>query len=418
MFSKARALAAALLVAAAGCYAPVRSGPTPEAGGPSATQPAIPALEIAPSGAEAPIPAGHGRIQLRVKWPEREVQRIPASANSLIIAIYDPLGVAISTTKLARPTGPGRDLITDVSITIVSARHLTIWARAYRELSDQILVTSVPVAVGTATGEVRDNAVLKVSLNLTYIPITWASVNPVSPTNGGAGAVVTFRGVGFNGFVDPNNATPSFALRFARQTVLEGNIPNFPVSASQSAGTDLWIDGTSPTRVSDLLATASVPVGAITGPVDYMVDGLSAVPPALSVIPTFHVLKALTLTPAVPSGLSALPTSLLTGSVQFTAHATDSLGLPYVSPSVTWSSSNTRTGVVSSAGLFTPLQVGTTTVAVRTGNLVASQPVLVSASWSTASYQVVYPVTKFATVSGTIALPNLSQGALTGIASN
>ncbi len=378
------------------------------------------------------LAAGFGQLRIRVRWP-REVQRLPASTNTLIVAIYDPLGAVISKTTLKRPTGPGGDIITDATITVPAARHLTIWARAYREVSVNEAF-HVPVAVATAAGDVRDNAVLRVSLDLLYVPIKWAYPGPVVPNNGGPGAQIAFSGSGFNGFIDPNNATPSFVVQFTRQTVFEGNSPQFPVVnpsatpspvptfwpnvASPSAGTDLWVSATDATRSSDALIFAPVPLGAVNGPVQILVDGLPAVPQSTATIPTFTVLSTIDVTPYVPSGLTAFPSSLRTGSVQFTCRATDSLAANFVNPAVTWSSSNTGVGVVSQAGLFTPLTVGLTSVTAKTGILEAVVPIAVRSEWSTADYKVIYPNLGFATVSGPVGFPDLSQGALTGEASN
>ena len=375
---------------------------------------------------------GYGQLRIRVRWP-RTVQHLPASSQTLVVAVYDPLGAIINRTVLSKPTGPGANIITDTTITVPSARHLTIWARAYRETAAALNeATHVPVAVATAAGDVRDNAILRVSLDLLYVPIRWANVTPVSPTNGGPCAVVTLSGSGFNGFIDPNNATPSFVAQFTKQTVLEGNSPQFPVInptatpspvptffpnvASPSAGTDLWVTSAGATRSSDTTILAPVPSGAVNGPLQILVDGLPAVPNPGRTIPTFTVLSTIDVTPNVTRGLATA--SLRTGTLTFTARATDSLGANFNSPTVTWSSSNLRVGVISSTGVFTPLIPGRTTLTVRTGCLVATVPIVVVSEWSTADYRVVYPNLGFSDVKGQVALPALSQGALTGVASN
>lgn len=454
-----QALGVALLLAVAACHSPARlAGPAasraadPDPGAlpaPLAPLPGeafLPVAEFLPDdgAARAPLLAyedpattkslspGYGHLRLRVRWP-RQIQRLPASSNTLIVTIYDPLGAVINKTTLKRPTGPGGDLITDTTITIPAARHLTIWARAYRETNVNEAV-HVPVAVATAAGNVHDNAVLRVSLDLLYVPIKWAHPQPVVPNNGGPGAFIQLSGSGFHGFIDPFNATPSFVVRFTRQTVLEGNSPQFPVLdhtatpspvptywpgiASPSAGTDLWVNATGATRSSDLLITAPVPSGAVNGPVQILVDGLPAVPQSTASIPTFTVLSTIDVTPRVPGGLTSFPASLRTGSVQFTCRATDSLKAHFAHPAVTWTSSNTRVGVVDQTGLFTPLIVGTTTIKAKTGVLEASVPIAVRSDWSTADYKVIYPDLGFATVSGPVGFPDLSQGALTGEASN
>lgn len=390
------------------------------------------AMQILPGGAILNPPeklpdarAGHGYLVMRVHWPRR-VQTIPLSAEVIHITILDALGVpAAPLTRITRPTND--DVISNVAIPVQAARRLTIWARAYRRLSATVAdpgketqPKEVAIAVGTATGvNVYDNVVTPVSIQMAYIPIT---MHAISPDNGGEGATVTLSGIGFYGFVDPLYATPSFAVRFTHQTVLEGDGNQYfsPIGgqiASPSAGTDLWIQSLAPTRSSDILVEALVPDGAVNGPVDYQVDGVSATPRK-----TFRVLKQLAIWKnegpnTGPDHAAHDKVVLGAGDVQwFKARATDSIGVPHLSPAVTWTSSNEAAGVISTGGTFTARLPGVTTITAASGKLKASVEVRVINPAGTASFEVPLP-DQGAQTKVEIQLPDYDAGVVTGIAS-
>ncbi|MBU6427511.1 MAG: Ig-like domain-containing protein [Cyanobacteria bacterium REEB65] len=406
MFNKCRALIPlALSAAVLGCQATL----------PELRQAVMPADTAATGTALDQTAADQGTIALQIHWPVR-VQSIPQSANLLVITLYDALGNVKNQTQVSRPTSG--DLISVVNITLPATRHLTIWARAYRETS-LANAAAVPVAVGDVTNvNVYDNAVTAASLNLDYLPVNWAGVSPISPNNGGVGTLVTLSGTGFNGFVDPNNATPSFAVRFTHQTVLEGNIPNFPIVSEPSAGTDLWIAATAATRSSDTKVTALVPTGAVTGPVDYQVDGISA---QAASQPVFTVLATISLKPKTdPSLQLATPTgaiALLPSQVEpLTALATDTVGSAFANPTVTWSSDNQAIAVVDGNGNVTARTPGIAHIAAQTGDLTAAVTLSVVNPGATASFTV--PFGPYGgTTSVSVPFPAFNAGTLNGTAS-
>lgn len=423
--------------ALAGIVLGCQAGPAGHLQPPLASQPRpafadLPAPEQLPDGVILDPPErlpearpGHGYVVMRIHWPRR-TQTIPLSAEVIHITILDALGVAVAPlTRISRPSGG--DVITNVAIPVRAARRLTIWARAYRRLSATVAEPTretqpqeVAIAVGSATNvNVYDNVITPVSIQMAYIPITLTSI---TPDNGGEGATVTLRGIGFNGFVDPLYATPSFAVRFTHQTVLEGdgNQAFSPIGgqlASPSAGTDLWIESLAPTRSSDVLVMATVPTGAVNGPVDYQVDGVSATPRL-----TFRVLKQLAIWknegPGTgPDHAAFGPVVLEPGEKQwFKARATDSLGVEHLSPAVTWTSDNQAVGVVASDGAFTARLPGRTRVTAATGRLKASVDVTVINPAGTASLEVPF-ADQGANTRIEIQLPDFDSGTVTGTAS-
>lgn len=428
LFPKARLSAVGIAAFAIGCTS------TPELKNSGATGPASPgftadqmiALEATqvPSGAivaagqQLPaLRAGQGYLALRVHWPRR-IQTIPQTADLLIISIYDPLGaLAAPQTRITRPTGD--NVISNLAIPLKAQRHLTIWARAYRKVA--VVETDpkeVAVSVGSASNvSVFDNVITPVSLELRYIPI---SVTALTPNNGGEGAIVTLTGVGFNGFVDPLNATISFNVRFTHQTVLEGNVPDFSTGlASPSAGTDLWIVSPAATRESDIKVVATVPDGAVSGPVDYLVDGISAALPRK----TFRVLKQLAVWKNEGPGTG--PDHAAVGEVVvgpgatqlFKARATDSLGVAHLAPDVKWTSDKLAVGVIEgTSGVFYARMPGRTKITAATGKLSSSVDVVVVNPGGTASIQVPLP-SQGTNTNVVVGIPAFDQGVVTGIAS-
>ncbi len=368
--------------------------------------------------------AGQGYVTLRVHWPRR-TQTIPITAEVIHITILDPLGVpAAPLTRITRPTGD--DVITNLAIPVQAARHLTIWARAYRSASatvadpsKELQAREVAIAVGSATNiSVFDNVVTPVSIQMAYMPI---SVYSVTPDNGGEGAIVALDGIGFYGFVDPLYATPSFQVRFTHQTVLEGDGNQYfvPVGgASPSAGTDLWMPALQATRVSDLKVTAVVPDGAVNGPIDYVVDGVSAALPRK----TFRVLKQIAIWKnegpnTGPDHASFASVIVEPGDKQFfKARATDSIGVEHLSPAVAWTTDKAAVGVIGSDGTFTARTVGKTKVTATTGKLKATVDVIVINPGGTASFQVPLP-DQGANTTVDVALPAYDKGIVTGIGS-
>jgi hypothetical protein len=377
---------------------------------------------LEPRGMLPQLKAGMGYLSMRVHWPRR-TQVIPLSAEIVHITILDPLGKpAVPLTVITRPAND--DVISNVAIALPAARHLTIWTRAYRKAAvDSSVPTEVAVAVGSKTNvDVFDNVITPVSIDMKYLPITLSSI---SPDNGGVGAEITLRGIGFNGFVDPLNSTPSFVVRFTHQTVLEGdgNQVFAPVSdASPSAFTDLWIKAEPPfgpaaTRDSDIVVRAMVPAGAVNGPVEYNVDGVAATPRK-----TFRVLKDLAIwkNPGKGTGPDHAAFNdvvLEAGDTQkFKARATDSLDVEHLNPAVTWSSSNPAAGTINaSTGIFNARLPGLTTVTARTGILVKSVKVVVLNYGGTADIRVPLPA-KGATTKVDIAFPDYDKGRIDGTA--
>ena len=407
-----RATACVLALFVIGCQIAPQSRP------PAMALPKITAA--APIGATAvpgPLAPGFGSIAMRIHWPRR-TQSIPISASLIIVSIIDPLNIEQTRFLIRRPAVDD-DTISNVAIPVRAARHLTIWARAYRDdvISNDQTANVVPVAVGSATNiDIFDNSTTPVSINLLYIPI---SATSIEPSNGGVGAKVTLTGVGFNGFVDPLHATPSFKVLFTHQTVFEGNIPNFPIAgkSSPSAQTDLWIGvpNVDATRSSDTKVEALVPKGAVTGPIDYQVDGLSA---AASPKLTFTVLKDLVLVKGSGADLSEVTRlAVLTGTTQaFSAVATDSLGSAFNNPTVTWSSSDQAIGVIGTSGSFRARQVGRTRISAKTGDLIATADVFVFNPQSSASFNVPLPAVG-STASVNFNFPDYEGGTLVGTGS-
>jgi hypothetical protein len=392
-----RLAAAGIVALVAGC----QGAPDPVA---QAGRIGIPA-GIAEHAAAAVAQPGMGTIDLNIRWPRR-TQAIPASANLIVITIYDALEQVVSTTRIRRPEVPD-DVISHAAISLPAATRLEIWARAYRQT--ELTGAEVPVAVGMRSTDVYDNIVTKVDLEMRYIDI---SLTSISPTNGGEGVEVTFLGSGFYGFVDPHNATPSARVYFPHRTVREDPLSGVTLDNQFS---DLWIRAQDATRSADGTMSVLVPDGAVNGVVDLRVDGLSALhSPANK---SFTVLEELEIKGNGPT-LQGVPSLAVRpgDAVSLTAVATDSVGKAFGSPTVSWFSSDPAVAYVEkTTGALKARTVGSARITARTGKLVASANCFVLNQAGTASFIVDLPIIG-STTSLEFDFPAYEGGNLTGTA--
>ncbi|HEY9898827.1 MAG TPA: hypothetical protein V6D00_06560 [Pantanalinema sp.] len=209
---------------------------------------------------DAAPPGAGATLLLGVQWPRRSPQQIPLSAETLWVQVRKG-DTLLSSLPLSRPAQEGASRTATASLTLAAATGLVVRAEAFR--ADQAS-TSLPVASAEATGvTLRPNQRTTVSLDL--IPSLVPQGIAFTPTNGGPGVKVVVRGA----FGDRG----PFALE---------------LGPARSAAV-----------LEDGVLTASVPVGAATGPLTVLADGI----PGTSTTP-FRVLSRLVLPSSAPRPLA------------------------------------------------------------------------------------------------------------------
>lgn len=290
---------------------------------------------LAPPLEQAPQ-AGMGTLSLSVRWPKREVQLIPLSANALRLRVSKNGSLVVSDVILSRPSSSEGAAIAQGSVRLNADTGLTVTVEAFRE--DPIASSSVSVASASATA-VTVIANQRTSILLSLSPSFVPTLTSFSPSNGGNGVPVTLTGTfGDSGYY--------------------GISVNGAVGGANSG--------------SSTSITAVVPEGATTGPLSAWADGATS-----SAGATFKVLESLD-----PLPLTAAAS--VGGTVQFSVPtATDTLGTQVLNPTVTrWQvvnplAVNPISGTVTSNGLFTATATGTAWVRAWSGSLLATMSVTI-----------------------------------------
>ncbi|MCZ7400949.1 MAG: Ig-like domain-containing protein [Candidatus Methanoperedens sp.] len=228
----------------------------------------------------------------------------------------DQFGNAISATVTWSSSNTGVGTITSMGVfTAISAGTTTITA------------TSGGVS-GTAT--VTVTALPPVLTSITVSPATTSVV---------VGNTQTFTASPRDQFGNPINAT----VTWSSSNTGVGTITNAGLFTAIAVGT----------------TTITATNGSISGTATVTV---SALPP---------VLTSITVSPA--------SASVVVGNTQtFTASPRDQFGNP-INATVTWSSSNTGVGTITSTGVFTAIAAGTTTITATSGGVSGTATVTVSA---------------------------------------
>lgn len=195
----------------------------------SACQPLPPQLRSWPTVAEATRPSA--TLQLGVHWPHRAAQQIPLSAETIWVQVRKG-SITLCSLPLRREDGAAT-----ASLLLPADTGLSVRADAFRAGQ---ATTSPPVASAEATGvALRANQRTTVALDLR--PQSVPRVTSFSPDNGGPGVMVKLSG----SFGD--QGPYALALGEARSTA---------------------------TREEGRLV-APVPVGATSGPLGVVVDGIT-----------------------------------------------------------------------------------------------------------------------------------------------
>ena len=162
---------------------------------------------------------------------------------------------------------------------------------------------------------------------------------------------------------DPDSDTPTFARNFTNGTFYTGNGTLLFTTTSSDTGIHSWQINVTDGYGSVSSANFTVTVSAVPTP--------TPTPPP----PVTPVLTTITVSPATAS--------VVVGNTQsFTASPKDQFGNP-IAAIVTWSSSNTSVGTITSSGLFTAIAPGMTAITATSGNVSGISIVTVTISTDT-----------------------------------
>lgn len=283
---------------------------------------------------------GRGILYVGLRWPHRQTQVIPLSAESIWLHVKKG-AQTLHTAELRRPDPAGTQTATR-SFLIDADTGLTVWAEAFRAGQAS---TSTPIAAAQATG-VALYANQRTSVALDLAATTPSIVSGFTPTNGGPGVKVSVDG----------QFGPSGYYRMA-------------LGSAESVAT----------FKSGQLLEAVVPLGAQSGPLTIYDDGF----PWLA-DQSFRVLSALTLSPVGSQSVATGQTLVFSVPT-----ALDTEGQTVSAPTVTgWMLLDPQTFEPSPIGTLdfsggratfsaTPAATGSAVLYARSGNLIATASVTV-----------------------------------------
>lgn len=288
---------------------------------------------------QEPATRSQGSLNVSIRWPQRELQTIPLSTEIIRLRVSKG-GTLITEVPIGRPEATDSALVSQATVHLDAGTGFTVKAEAFRV--SPVTEGAVAIAAATVTGMTiiasQQNPVI---LNLA--PVFVPTLTGVSPTNGGPGIPVTLTGAFSN--------SGSYGLRLGALT------------STAASGSGL---------------TASIPAGALSGPLVALDDG---VPSASGTV--FSVLARLDVSPASASTAidSVLQFSVPTGL--------DTGGLTISMPTVTrWAlldptrfnlpgSATSNIGSLSQSGLFTAQATGSAWLYVFSGGLAATAAITV-----------------------------------------
>lgn len=333
---------------------------TPSA--PLATSSSQPQAAVGDPGYRVVTPAPEGTLQIQIRWPDRSVAAIPYSSNAATIWLYDAVGRPMTKATVARPTEG--NLSSQVFFRVKATLGVQVVAKLYREVAPTD--SSTPVALGTGTVDIYANNVNIVPITIT--PLVQAEIATLAPAYGGVGRKVLLTGVNF-GRTQNLTCTVKFT----------GVIAPF-------------------TRVNDTEIEATVPAGAVTGPLELSVDGTRK-------YRNFEVLTALELP------LWSLPLQAYR-IVPLAVTGTFSDGSKRLVDAVDWSSSVPSVAAVDERGLLRPIAPGTTVVRAASGQVTSQRTVTVKTTGAVIVAEVVVPPSSQSSLSVPVTMPTAAPGNL------
>lgn len=278
-------------------------------------------------------------MEVAVRWPLRTTQVIPLSAETIWLRVEKD-GEVLQDVLIPRPEEGTESLVATSSFFMDAVTGLQVFAAAFQAGQ---ATADVPIASDMVAGvDLYPNQRTVVTLDLK--PAVKPLVSSFSPSNGGPGAPVVVRGAfGASGY---------YQLAIG-QTRRSGSLD------------------------SDGNLVASVPAGALTGPLSVLADGVPSAEAG-----TFRVLSALAL---APFSAKLKPGQQLT----FAAAALDTKGVAVSSPAITrWElldpekfslpgSPESDIGTLTPEGAFTATSPGVAWIYAWSGYLFATASVTV-----------------------------------------
>lgn len=326
------------------------------------SQPQPQAVAVDP-GYRVVTPALEGTLQIQIRWPDRSVAAIPYSSNAATLWLYDSAGRFMTKATVARPTEG--NLSSQIFFRVKATLGVQVVAKLYREAVPTD--NSTPVALGTGTVDIYANNVNVVPITMT--PLVQPEIATLVPAYGGVGRKVLLTGANFG--------TP--------QTVLARTVKFSGVSAAI-------------THLGDTEIEATVPAGAVTGPLELSVDGIRK-------YRNFEVMTALELP------LWSLPLQAYR-IVPLTVTGTFSDGSKRLVDAVDWSSSVPSVASVDENGLLRPIAPGTTVVRAASGQVTSQRTVTVKTTGAVIVAEVVVPPSSQSSLSVPVTMPTAAPGNL------
>lgn len=307
-------------------------------------------------------PAPEGTLQIQIRWPERTVLVVPYSSNAAIISLYDAAGRFMTRATVARPTSG--NLSSQVFFKVKATMGVQVVAKLYRETAPTDNTT--PVALGTGTVDIYANNLNIVPITMT--PLVQPAIATLAPSYGGVGCKVLLSGANF------------------------GRTQNLAVAVTFTGVPASF------TRLSDTEIEATVPAGAVTGPLELSVDGIRKTRP-------FEVVTALDL----PTWQLPLQAYRI---VPLTVKATFSDGSKRDVTAVEWSSSAPSVAAVDENGLLRPIAPGTTILKATSGQVQSQRTVTVTTTGAVILAEVIVPPSSQSSLSVPVTMPTAAPGNL------
>lgn len=333
--------------------------------------------------------ASFGQVDIRVRWPQ-QVQAIPYSANSLVVAAFDWRGQEAGSVRLMRTAAV--DSLSSATLRLPAGTY-TIEARAYRELVPA--PTSVPVAMGSAPGvTIKTN--LKTTLPLT-LKAQEPTFGPMSAEAGGPGSQFTIDAVRYFSRSVTLADSPEVFMGYDAGSRVRANVSIEPRRLTAPVtGIEHLID---PER--DMLRV-TVPRGISgTCKVWLRVDGIEVE------VGDFEVLDRLVIEPVSVTRQVGEDFDAKSQLVAFSRESTVGLGrLPF--PMLTWTSSAPHVAFVTTSGTVYAYRPGRATITVYSGDLWATVELVSTDRHSTASVRVPTPELNSGHVKAPVSIPAYS----------
>ncbi|MBO9542422.1 Ig-like domain-containing protein [bacterium] len=312
---------------------------------------------------QRPATSNEGELRIGIRWPDRNVQAIPLSANSATVWLYDSAGRLMTQASVQRPTEG--NLSSQVFFRVKATMGVRVVAKLYEQTTPS--ANDVPVAMGTGNVDIYANNVNFVAI--TMDPLIEPTLAVLTPSYGGVGKEIVISGA------------------------FLGESQDWPVTVKFTG-----IPATSVTRVSDEEIRATVPAGAVSGDVEVAVDGIRKTLP-------FEVLVDLAF-----ENLNGQQQAYRI--VPLTCIGTFTNGSRRQVDALTWSSSNHGVATVDQNGLLRPVAPGTAKITAASGGVNKEGTVTVSTTGAVVFVAVKVPQSGMGTVGVPINLPSAAPGNL------